>query len=85
MTFIAGDVSAMQKNGDPPLNLASGSAPGASGVSVVQLRFEGTGHFKGTLRDHVISFGWSGWMHCALDDRAISHDASEGSLSICPA
>ena len=24
-------------------------------------------------------------MHCALADRAISHDASDGFLSICPA
>jgi AraC family transcriptional regulator len=85
MTFIAGNVSAIQKNGDPPLILASGSAPGQSGVSVVQLRFLGGGHFKGTLGHHVISFGWSGRMHCALADRAISHDASDGFLSVCPA
>ena len=58
MTFIAGDVSAIQKNGGPPLILVSGSAPGQSGVSVVQLRFLGGGHFRGTLGHHVISFGW---------------------------
>jgi AraC family transcriptional regulator len=85
MTFIAGDVSAMQKNGDPPLILASGSAPGESGVSVVQMHFQGAGHFKGTLRHHVISFGSSARMHCALADRRLSHNAPDGSLSICPA
>jgi len=85
MTSIAGGVFAMQKNGDPPFILASGSAPGENGVSVVQLRYQGAAHFKAMARHHVISFGSSARMHCALADRTLSHNAPDGSLAICPA
>ena len=42
-----GEVFSAQKDGSPPTILASGCAPGESGVSVVSLRFQGSAHFYG--------------------------------------
>ena len=40
-----GEVFSAQKDGAPPTILASGHAPGESGVSVVSLRYQGSAHF----------------------------------------
>ena len=41
-----GEVFSAQKDGTPPSILASGCAPGESGVSVVSLRYKGSAHFR---------------------------------------
>ena len=35
-----GDVSAIQRDGDPPTVVTAGSAPGESGIALVQLRYQ---------------------------------------------
>ena len=77
--------SSIQKDGEQPLILTSGCAPGESGISIVHLRYRGAAHFKGTSRYHAVSFVTSARMHCRLADRTLSHDAPNGSLGICPA
>ena len=51
-----GEVFSAQKDGAPPTILASGRAPGESGVSVVSLRFQGSAHFSAYLRQHLVAF-----------------------------
>jgi AraC family transcriptional regulator len=80
-----GDVFSAQKDGAPPTIVASGSAPGESGVSVVSLRYEGGAHFSACLRQHLIAFVSKARIKCRLAGRALCHRAHEGSLAICPA
>jgi AraC family transcriptional regulator len=80
-----GEVFSAQKDGFPPTVLASGCAPGESGVSVVSLRYEGGAHFSACLRQHLIAFVSKARIKCRLTGRALYHEAHEGSLAICPA
>ena len=80
-----GEVFSAQKDGTPPLMLASGHAPGESGVSVASLEFEGGAHFSGLPRQHLISFVSQTRIRCRLAGETLCHDAHEGSLAICPA
>jgi len=80
-----GDVFSAQKDGSPPTILASGQAPGESGVSVASLHFRGGAHFHGYLRQHVVSFTSRARISCRIARHALCHEAHEGSLAICPA
>jgi AraC family transcriptional regulator len=80
-----GEVSSTQKDGAPPTILASGRAPGESGVSVVSLRYQGSAHFRAHLRQHLVAFVSKTRIKCRAAGRALHHNAHEGSLAICPA
>jgi AraC family transcriptional regulator len=85
MIAEVGEISSAQKDGAPPTILASGRAPGESGVSVVSLRFKGSAHFSANLRQHLVAFVSKTRIKCRLAGRALYHEAHEGSLAICPA
>ena len=80
-----GEVFSAQKDGAPPTILASGCAPGDSGVSVMSVRFQGGAHFTAYLRQHLVAFVSKTRIKCRLAGRALYHKAHEGSLAICPA
>jgi len=85
MMSEVGEVFSAQKDGTPPLILASGHAPGESGVSVVSLQYEGGAHFSGLPRQHLISFVSQTRIRCRSAGETLCHSAHEGSLAICPA
>jgi AraC family transcriptional regulator len=85
MMSEVGEIFSAQKDGSPPTILASGRAPGESGVSVVSLRYQGGAHFSATLRQHLVAFVSKTRIRCRLAGRALDHQAHEGSLAICPA
>ena len=80
-----GEICSAQNDGSAPTILASGRAPGESGVSVVSLRFQGGAHFSACLRQHLVAFVSKTRIRCRLAGRALYHKAHEGSLAICPA
>ena len=80
-----GEVFSAQKDGTPPTILASGRAPGESGVSVVSLRYRGSAHFCADLRQHLVAFHSKTRIKCRAAGRALHHNTHEGSLAICPA
>ena len=80
-----GEVFSAQKDGTPPSILASGRAPGESGVAVVSLRYKGSAHFRANLRQHLVAFHSKTRIKCRAAGRALHHNAHEGSLAICPA
>jgi AraC family transcriptional regulator len=80
-----GEVFSAQKDGSPPTILASGCAPGESGVSVVSLRYEGGAYFSACLRQHLVAFVSKTRIKWRLAGSALYHKAHEGSLAICPA
>jgi AraC family transcriptional regulator len=85
MIADVGEVFSAQKDGSPPTILASGRAPGESGVSVVNLRYRGSAHFSAYLRQHLVAFVSKTRIKCQLAGRTLDHKAHEGSLAICPA
>jgi len=85
MMSEVGEVFSAQKDGTPPLMLASGRAAGESGVSVASLEFKGGAHFSGLPRQHLISFVSQTRIRCRLAGETLCHSAHEGSLAICPA
>jgi AraC family transcriptional regulator len=85
MISEVGEIFSAQKDGTPPTILASGRAPGDSGVSVVSLRYKGSAHFSANLRQHLVAFVSKTRIQCRLAGRALYHKAHEGSLAICPA
>ena len=80
-----GEIFSAQKDGSPPTILASGRAPGESGVFIVSLRYKGSAHFSAYLRQHLVAFVSRTRIKCRLAGRALFHGAHEGSLAICPA
>jgi AraC family transcriptional regulator len=80
-----GEVFSAQKDGAPPTIVASGRAPGESGVSVVSLHYKGSAHFSAVLRQHLVAFVSKTRIKCRLAGRALYHKAHEGSLAISPA
>ncbi len=83
-----GELSLMQGNGELPTTLAAGRVPGESGVSVLQLRFEGGLHLTTTSQRHLICFQQMVQQcrfECRMADRTVSHAPPTGSLAICPA
>jgi AraC family transcriptional regulator len=81
-----GELNLAQKDGGPPTTLASGGAPGESGVSVLSVRFQGGLHLRATLRQHLICFQMAQTrFDCRMANRTLLHDPHAGSLAICPA
>jgi AraC family transcriptional regulator len=75
-----------QRDGGLPTTLATGSAPGESGVRVLSQRFEGGLHASGTPRQHHVCFQMSPLrIERRMAGRALRHAAREGGLAICPA
>jgi AraC family transcriptional regulator len=85
MLSEVGELVSLQENGTPPRVLASGQAPGESGLSIASLHYESGAHFTGNLRQHLISFISPTRISCRLAGEAQCHNAHEGSLAICPA
>jgi AraC family transcriptional regulator len=82
------DVSLAQQDGGPPTILATGSAPGESGVSIFNARFVDGAHFRATPRQHLVWFQLSpppARMACRIAGRELSHQPAAGALAICPA
>jgi len=75
-----------QQDGGLPTTLGVGSAPGESGVFVLNARFQGGMHCSATPRRHHIFFQVSEQAHfeCRIADRTLSHEPQVGSLAICP-
>ena len=75
-----------QDDGRLPTTLGAGSAPGESGVFVLNARFQGGMHFSAKPRRHHIFFQVSEQAHfeCRIADRTLSHEPRAGSLAICP-
>jgi AraC family transcriptional regulator len=82
-----GELNLAQGDGNVPTTLASGSAAGESGVSVLGLRFEGAVHFSATPRQHLVWFQMSAPVRydCRIGGHSLTHQAPLGQLSICPA
>jgi AraC family transcriptional regulator len=80
------EVRLAQEDGGPPTMLGAGSAPGESGVFVLNARFQGGMHFSATPRRHHIFFQISEQTHfeCRIAGRTLSHDPPTGLLAICP-
>ena len=74
-----------QQDGGAPTTLAAGSAPGESGVSVFNFRFDGGMHLLAAPRSHCICFQMS---QVRLEKRTVGRVAHvgrrAGSLSITP-
>jgi AraC family transcriptional regulator len=85
MISEVGEIFSAQKDGAPPTILASGRAPGESGVTVVSLRYKGSAHFSACLRQHLVAFVSKTRIKCRLAGHALYHKAHEGSLAILPA
>jgi AraC family transcriptional regulator len=75
-----------QADGSLPTALATGSAPGESGVFVFGVRFHGGGHLSATARLHHICFpvSPSARFDCRIADQVLSHKPSRGCVAICP-
>ena len=80
------EIRVAQEDGGPPTMLGAGSAPGESGVFVLNARFQGGMHFSAKPRKHHIFFQVSEQAHfeCRISHRTLSHDPQPGSLAICP-
>jgi AraC family transcriptional regulator len=86
MFDVTSELCFAQGDGGLPTTLGAGSAPGESGVFVLNARFQGGMHFSAKPRRHHIFFQVSDQAHfeCRIADRALSHDPPTGSLAICP-
>jgi AraC family transcriptional regulator len=89
ITTGIGDLALAQQDGGLPTTLAAGSAPGESGLTVTNVRFQGSFHLTATLRRHLVCFQWplirQSPFECRMADRRLSHRPPAGSLAICPA
>jgi len=64
---------ALVEAGNLSTTLASGSAAGESGISVLSVRFKGGVYFRGALRQHVIPFVSHAHIKCRMADRTHCH------------
>jgi AraC family transcriptional regulator len=81
-----GEVDAAQADGSPPTTLATGSAPGESGVFVLRVRFHGGMHFTAMPQRHCVCFQMPRLrIQRRMAGRALRREAPAGSLAICPA
>jgi AraC family transcriptional regulator len=80
-----GEALSVQENGAAPTILASGCAPGESGLSFVSLRYEGGAHFVATPRQHLVSFISKAHINCKLGTQVLRHWSHCGTMAICPA
>jgi AraC family transcriptional regulator len=77
-----------QRDGGPPTTLAAGSAPGESGVSILNVRFQGATHIGGTPGQHLVGFMMLPEVHsfeCRLAGRVLRHEVLPGARGIAPA
>ena len=75
-----------QQDGGAPTTLAAGSAPGESGVSVLNFRFDGGMHLLATPRCHCICFEMSQVrVEKRMAGRIAHYERPVGSLTINPA
>ena len=85
MTGI-GDLALMQEDGGSPTTLAAGNAPGESGVSVLNVRFQDGLHLAARPRRHLVCFQLAqARFDCRMAGRKLRHEPPAGSLAICPA
>jgi len=82
-----GTLHLAQRDGTPPATLATGGAPGESGVSVLRARFRGSAHFSAIPRQHFVCFQLSPKVQfrCRMAGQTLRHDAAAGSLAVLPA
>jgi AraC family transcriptional regulator len=81
-----GAVRMAQQDGGAPTTLAAGSAPGESGVSVLNFRFDGGMHLLATPRCHCICFEMSQVrVEKRMAGRIAHYERPVGSLTINPA
>jgi AraC family transcriptional regulator len=76
-----------QQDGGAPTTLAAGRAPGESGVSVLNFRFDGGMHLLATARSHCICFQMSqapGRVEKRMAGHVVHCERRAGSLSITP-
>jgi AraC family transcriptional regulator len=75
-----------QQDGGAPTTLATGSAPGESGVSVLSVQFDGGMHLLTTPRCHCICFQLApGRVEKRMAGRVACYERPVGSLTINPA
>jgi AraC family transcriptional regulator len=75
-----------QQDGGAPTTLATGSAPGESGVSILNFRFDGGMHLLATPRCHCICFEMSQvCVEKRMAGRIAHYERPVGSLTINPA
>ena len=82
----ASELCFAQEDGGLPMTLGAWTAPGESGVYILNARFQGGMHFSARPRRHHIFFQVSEQAHfeCRIADRTLSHEPQAGSLAICP-
>lgn len=81
-----GELSLAQRDGNAPTTLAGGSAPGESGVSIFNMRFQDSVHFNATPQQHLVWFQLTDVaIECRRAGRNFKLDVPAGSLAICPA
>jgi AraC family transcriptional regulator len=85
MVDLSGELCLAQKDGCPPTTLVAGNAPGESGVSIQNLRFNGGMHLSAALPQHLVCFQTQARFDCRIADRVLRHVPPTGSLAICPA
>src|SRR5215468_3471495 len=85
MLVDVGTIDAAQADGSRPLELISRGAPGESGVTVSRVHYRRSGHFKASLRAHIVCFSTPCRIHCRAAGQAVTHDAPPGSIAILPA
>jgi AraC family transcriptional regulator len=74
-----------QQDGGAPTTVAAGSAPGESGVSVLNFRFDGGIHLLAAARSHCICFQMSQVrVEKRMVGRVAHYEHRAGSLSITP-
>ncbi len=85
--MVFDEIHLAQKNGELPVTLAAGSAPGESGISVLRLQFRDGAYLSATKQQHVICFQMSqhARFQCRVAGRPVLHEVAEGGLAICPA
>ena len=81
-----GTLCMAQQDGGAPTTLATGSAPGESGVSVLSVQFDGGMHLLTTPRCHCICFQLApGRVEKRMAGRVACYERPVGSLTIDPA
>ncbi|MGA7265590.1 MAG: AraC family transcriptional regulator [Stellaceae bacterium] len=81
-----GTLCMAQQDGGAPTTLATGSAPGESGVSVLSVQFDGGMHLLTTPRCHCICFQLApGRVEKRMAGRVACYERPVGSLTINPA
>jgi AraC family transcriptional regulator len=80
------DLHLVQEDGDLPTTMTTGSASGESGVSILNVRFQGGAHFNARPPQHLVWFQMSSaQFDCRIAGRTLRHQAPIGQLTICPA